>query len=146
MRDRVLIERAKWMRANPTPAELRLWHALRAGRFESHKFRRQVVIGRYIADFACRMPSMLIIEVDGDAHDFQGQYDERRTSFLNQLGYRIIRFHNDDVMKHLEGVLIALGEFVAAPSPGLASRAHPLPFGGEGYSLTARSSPPCRRP
>ena len=65
------------MRANPTPAELRLWHALRAKRLNAFKFRRQVVIGRYIADFACRTPLMTIVEVDGDSHDFQGQYDER---------------------------------------------------------------------
>ena len=46
MRDPLQIERAKWMRANPTPAEQRLWNALRARRFEHLKFRRQVVIGR----------------------------------------------------------------------------------------------------
>ena len=127
MRDPILIERAKWMRLNPTPAELRLWHALRARRFHAFKFRRQAVIQRYIADFACRTPSKLIIEVDGDAHDFQGRYDERRTQFLESLGYRLIRFHNDDVMHHLEGVLAALGEFVDSPSPGAAARRHPLP-------------------
>jgi very-short-patch-repair endonuclease len=127
MRDQVLVERAKWMRANPTPAELRLWHALRARRFQAFKFRRQVVIGRYIVDFACRIPQMLIIEVDGDSHDYQGQYDERRTQALEKPGYRLIRFQNDDVLHHLEGVLAILGEFVSAPSPDLAPLGHPLP-------------------
>jgi very-short-patch-repair endonuclease len=124
MRDPLLIERAKWMRANPTPAELRLWHALRAKRFEHCKLRRQVVIHRYIADFACRTPMMLIIEVDGDSHDYQGQYDERRAGHLESLGYRIIRFTNDDVMHHLDGVLLHLAELVS-PSP--AATRHPLP-------------------
>jgi len=128
MRDPLLIERAKWMRANPTPAELRLWQALRARRFEHPKFRRQVVIGRYIADFACRTPIMMIIEVDGDSHDYQGQYDERRTRFLESRGYRLIRFTNDDVMKHLEGVLQVIAESAAiVPSPTSASLRHPLP-------------------
>jgi very-short-patch-repair endonuclease len=126
MRDPPLIERAKWMRANPTPAEQRLWHALRAKRFEHLKFRRQAVIGRYIADFACRTPMMLIIEVDGDSHDYQGQYDERRTGYLQGLGYRVIRFTNDDVMEHLEGVLLHVREIVF-PSPGSAALRHPLP-------------------
>ncbi len=126
MRDPILVERAKWMRANPTPAELRLWHALRARRFHAFKFRRQVVIERYIVDFACRTP-MHVIEVDGDAHDLQGQYDERRTRFLEGLGYRLIRFHNDDVIHHLGGVLAMLEEFVDSPSPGAAARHHPLP-------------------
>ncbi len=128
MRDPILIERAKWMRANPTPAELRLWPALRAKRFEHFKFRRQVVIHRYIADFACRTPTMVIIEVDGDAHDYTGQYDERRTAYLEYCGYRIMRFTNEDVMKHLEGVLVMLKqELVDSPSPGFAPLNHPLP-------------------
>ena len=112
------------MRANPTPAEQRLWHALRARRFEHFKFRRQVVIGPYIADFGCRTPMMLIIEVDGDSHDYQGQYDERRTGYLQGFGYRVILFTNDDVMHHLDGVLLHLGELVF-PSPAAAR--HPLP-------------------
>lgn len=127
MRDPVLIERAKWMRANPTPAELRLWQALRAHRFEHFKFRRQVVIHRYIADFACRTPQMIIIEVDGDAHDYTGQYDGRRTSYLEGLGYWVIRFSNEDVMKHLDGVLIVLRQRLMLDSPSPAAARHPLP-------------------
>ena len=127
MRDPALVARAKWMRANPTPAESRLWHAPRARRFQHLNFRRQVVIDRYIADFASRSPTMLVIEVDGDSHDYQGQYDERRTRGLEDLGYRVVRFGNDDVLKHLEGVLHMLSEFVEGPSPGCASLRHPLP-------------------
>ena len=85
------------------------------------------MIDRYIADFASRSPIMLVIKVDGDSHDYQGQYDERRTRGLEDLGYRVVRFGNDDVLKHLEGVLHMLSEFVEAPSPGCASLRHPLP-------------------
>lgn len=129
MRDPTLIARARWMRANPTPSELRLWRVLRAHRFEHFKFRRQVVIHRYIADFACRTPQMVIIEVDGDTHDYTGQYDERRTACLEGLGYRVIRFTNEEVAKHLDGVLVVLRQrlLLDSPSPGLASLDHPLP-------------------
>jgi very-short-patch-repair endonuclease len=116
MRDPALIRRAKHMRANPTPAEARLWSLVRARRLADSKFRHQVVIGRYIADFACRIPTMLVIEVDGDSHDYQGQYDQARTRFLERRGYRVLRFHNDDVLKNLEGVAACLREALT-PSP-----------------------------
>src|SRR5690606_32475651 len=107
LRDQILLERAKAMRRVQTEPEQRLWLALRAKRFEGAKFRRQVVIGRYIADFACRMPVMLIVEVDGDTHADRRGYDKSRTAFLEQKGYRVIRFNNDEVMGNLEGVLLA---------------------------------------
>ena len=127
MRDPELIRRAKEMRANPTPAEARFWSIVRARRFADAKFRHQVVIGRYIADFACRIPKMLIVEIDGDSHDYQGQYDEARTRFLQRRGYRVLRFSNDDVMKNLDGVAACLGETLDSPSPGSASLRRPLP-------------------
>ena len=108
MRDPLLIERAKQMRREPTALEHWLWLALRAKRFEGAKFRRQVVIGRYIADFACRLPRMLVIELDGDTHGSQAAYDAQRTAFLGRQGYRVLRFTNHDVKSNLEGVLIAI--------------------------------------
>jgi very-short-patch-repair endonuclease len=66
-----------------TPAEIRLWHHLRAGRFDAWKFRRQTVIGPYIADFTCRA-AMLVVEIDGDTHATQMDYDTRRTTFLEE--------------------------------------------------------------
>jgi len=69
---------------------------------------------------------MMIIEVDGDSHDYQGQYDERRTRFLEGRGYRLIRFTNDDVMKHQDGVLVVLAGAVSE-SPSPAATRHPLP-------------------
>ncbi|HET9811197.1 MAG TPA: DUF559 domain-containing protein, partial [Sphingomicrobium sp.] len=75
MRDQVLTERARHMRRELTPAERKLWYALRAKRFNGAKFRRQLVVGRYIADFACRIPTMLVIELDGDTHAGREAYD-----------------------------------------------------------------------
>src|SRR5688500_14373436 len=105
MRDQLLLARARQMRRELTPFERQLWMLLRAQRFQQAKFRRQVVIGRYIVDFACRIPRMLIVEIDGDTHADQQLYDARRTVDLEQRGYRVLRFANRDVRENIEGVL-----------------------------------------
>jgi very-short-patch-repair endonuclease len=105
VRDQQLLGYAKRLRTNQTPLEQKLWYALRARRFGGAKFRRQVVIGRYIVDFACRIPRMLVIEIDGDTHGAQRAYDEERTVFLESKGYRVLRFTNQDVATNIEGVL-----------------------------------------
>jgi very-short-patch-repair endonuclease len=100
-----------------TEPERRLWHALRAKRLNGAKFRRQVVIDRYIADFACRIPSMLIVEVDGETHSGRERQDAARTAFLEGQGYRVLRFTNDDVMSNLDGVLIMIASALTPPLP-----------------------------
>ena len=72
------------------------------------KFRRQVVIERYIVDFACRLPTKLIVEIDGETHAHRVDYDDRRTRFLEQKGYRVLRFTNAEVGANLEGVLMSI--------------------------------------
>ncbi len=122
--DPLLLDRAKRMRAQPTPFEQKLWGALRGRRFESVKFSRQVVIGHYIVDFAARSHK-LVVEVDGDTHGIAVRRDAQRSNWLEKQGYRVIRFTNRDVGENLEGVLAAIGEALgAAPHPS------PLP-GGE---------------
>lgn len=119
MRDHDLLDRAKTMRREPTEPERRLWLALRAKRLGGAKFRRQVVIGRYIADFACRIPRMIVVEVDGETHATRIAYDETRTRFLQSRGYQILRFTNDDTMTNLDGVLQSLEQaFQLPPLPG----------------------------
>ena len=115
MRDPVLIDRAKRMRRDPTPFERKLWLALRAKRFDGAKFRQQNVIGRYIVDFACRIPCMLVIEIDGDSHASQERYDTDRTRYLERLGYRVLRFTNADVGGNFEGVLMTIQEALRLP-------------------------------
>ena len=107
------------MRRQPTPAERRLSLALRAKRFEGTNFRRQNVIGRYIADLSCRTPCMLVIEV-GETHGQQITYDEARTAFLESQGYRVLRFTNSEVATNLEGVLIAVQQALLPLSPALS--------------------------
>jgi very-short-patch-repair endonuclease len=102
------------MRSEMTEPERRLWEQVRAKRFEGIKFRRQHVIGRYIADFYSR-EVMLIIELNGDTHAFQEEYDRVREQYFEALGYRVIRFINSDVMGNLEGVMEALALHVQTP-------------------------------
>lgn len=115
--DPTLKERARSMRANPTPAEQKLWLALRANRFENQQFTRQTIIAPYIVDFASKA-ARLIIEIDGDTHSGEDRYDARRTEFLETLGYHVIRFANSDVMGNIEGVLSMIAQALReTPSP-----------------------------
>jgi very-short-patch-repair endonuclease len=116
MRDQRLTTFAKSMRRSPSEPEQRLWLALRAGRLAGTKFRRQKVIGPYIADFACREP-MLVVEVDGDTHGSREEYDAERSRYLEEQGYRVIRFSNSDVMGNLDGVLATIAGALPLSQP-----------------------------
>lgn len=89
----------------PTEAESLLWESLK-GKSLGAKFRRQHCIGDYIVDFVC-LGSLLIVEVDGEYHNTEEQKreDKIRTNALNKLGFRVIRFTNEEVMTDLEYVL-----------------------------------------
>jgi very-short-patch-repair endonuclease len=117
VRDKILIERAKEMRREMTGPERCLWYALRAKRLDGAKFRRQVVIDRYIADFASRIPCMLIVEVDGETHAGREKQDAVRTAFLEERGYCVLRFTNDEVMSNLDGVLTTIANALTSPLP-----------------------------
>lgn len=95
------IENVKKLRKNSTPMEIKLWHYLRSHRFMDLKFRRQHALGKYIVDFIC-IEKKLIIEIDGGQHNTQQEYDEIRTKFLNHLGYKVIRFWNNEVLNQFE--------------------------------------------
>ena len=70
-------------------------------------FRRQHAIGNFVPDF-CSPKAKLIIELDGSQHLEQSEYDEERTKYLESLGYKVIRFWNNDVMKNMDGVILAI--------------------------------------
>lgn len=123
MRDKELLRRAREMRANPTPPEARLWYQLRAKRFEATKFRLQTVIAPYIVDFTSRA-TMLAIELDGETHAHQSEYDARRDRFLQSKGFHVLRFPNNDVMTNIDGVLHAIAEAIQSlplPLPPLSA-------------------------
>ena len=96
---------AKKMRSNMTEEEAKLWSILRAKRFYGYKFKRQVIIGDYIVDFLCP-EKKLIVEVDGSQHNESNEieYDNQRTIYLNSLGYKVLRFWNNDVNQNIDGV------------------------------------------
>jgi very-short-patch-repair endonuclease len=76
---------AKPLRVAMTDAEAKLWYYIRARRFEGHKFRRQVPLGPYIADFVCEA-AWLIVEVDGGQHGERHEHDETRTRWMSSRG------------------------------------------------------------
>jgi len=112
------------MRSAPTPAEHRLWQILRGKRFDGYKFKRQLPIDNYIADFAC-LARRLIIEADGGQHG-QDAPDGRRDAYLTGQGFRTLRFWNNDIFDNEEGVLTRILEALHSPLP------NPSPARGEG--------------
>lgn len=102
-------ERAKELRRPQTPAEERLWYALRAKRFADLKWRRQHPKGGFILDFYCA-GRKLVVEVDGTTHAETAGYDVARTEWLEAAGLRVLRFSNVEVHGNLDGVLAAIAK------------------------------------
>ena len=96
--------KARFLRKNQTDAERLLWQKLRNRQLLNVKFRRQFPIEPYIADFVC-LELKLIIELDGSQHFDQIAYDNKRSDFLKQRGFKVFRFWNNDVFKNTEGVM-----------------------------------------
>ena len=103
-----------------TDAEVRLWMRLREKQIGGHRFRRQVPVGPFIADFLCKK-AQLIIEVDGSQHLVEVERDEHRTAWLQSHGFRVLRFWDNDVLQQtdsvLESIRVALLEAPTLPSP-----------------------------
>ena len=102
-----LTNNARSLRKNQTDVEQLVWKHLRNRQLHNYKFRRQFPIEPYVADFAC-LELKLIIELDGGQHAFRINYDDQRSIFLEQLGFRVLRFWNNDVIENTEGVLEAI--------------------------------------
>ena len=98
------VAKAKGMRHNMTAAEKILWQNLRANRLGGWHFRRQQILYGYIVDFYCHATS-LIIEIDGEIHEEQGDADKEREAALQSKGFRVIRFHNREIEHDLDNVL-----------------------------------------
>ena len=98
------------LRRNQTPAERALWQHLRRKQLGGLRFRRQHPIGRFVVDFYCPA-RRLVIEVDGESHAYQAEYDVSRTAWLEMQGYHILRFTNADVRENINAVLAAIREF-----------------------------------
>ena len=104
------LQRAKELHREMTPAEKILWNEIRANKLGVH-FRRQQVIVGFIVDFYCHKAA-LVVEVDGDIHDLQKDEDARREKVLNEMGLRIVRFRNDEVVNSVSTVAGKIRELV----------------------------------
>lgn len=104
-----MLELARELRKNETKVEKLLWFHLRNRRFHGLKFKRQFVIEPYIVDFAC-ISHKVIIEADGSQHLENVEYDQIRTEHLNLLGYKVLRFWNNEILKNIELVLQSIFE------------------------------------
>ena len=104
------LQRAKELRRDMITAEKILWQELRGNKLGVH-FRRQQVIAGFIVDFYCHKAA-LVVEVDGDIHDLQKEEDAKREKVLLEMGLRVVRFKNDEVMKELSMVVGKIKEFV----------------------------------
>ena len=129
-----LLSFAKNMRQTQTDAETKIWYHLRAKRMCGVKFKRQVPMGAYIVDFVAK-EEHLIIEIDGGQHN--EQVDSTRTTWLENQGFKVLRFWNNEVLTNIEGVLETIRlSLVPAQIP---SPPAPLPLAGEGsYSKESK--------
>src|SRR5450432_1385412 len=100
-------KKARAFRVVSTDAERKLWSLVRGRQLEGAKFRRQVPIDRYFADFAC-IEAKLIVELDGIGHAAQAAYDAERTETLEACGWHVMRVWNNEVLQNIEGVALAI--------------------------------------
>ncbi|NJO56308.1 MAG: endonuclease domain-containing protein [Rhodospirillales bacterium] len=116
---------AKTLRQAMTDAEQLLWRHLRAHRLDGQKFRRQQPIGPYIVDFV-HFGARLIVEADGGQHNASDR-DSVRDAWLEQQGFKVMRFWNHDILQNPEGVLSSIHAALEQPAPPL-----PRPLSREG--------------
>jgi very-short-patch-repair endonuclease len=115
-RDQLLKQRARALRSTSTDAERHLWRHLRQRQLMGFRFRRQVSLASYIADFAC-LEAHLVIELDGGQHQSTMDYDERRDEIICALGYRVLRFWNNQVLQETDSVLQCIAKALKQPPP-----------------------------
>src|SRR5690606_15820632 len=129
---------AKRMRSVPTDAERLIWDLLRGKKLEGFKFRRQHIIGSYIADFIC-LKENLIIEIDGLIHQLPEHKlnDQERTTWLEEKGYKVIRFSNEEVFQNTEKVLEIILKNLQSISLEIDKENPPLGGRGAGRLLLA---------
>ncbi len=112
---------ARNLRKNMTTQERKLWNIIKNKQFYNYKFLRQYVIGGYIVDFICR-EEKIIVEIDGGQHNQNEniKYDKNRNKYLENLGYKVVRFWNNEIDDNIEGVYRKLQEiFMIKTAPTL---------------------------
>jgi very-short-patch-repair endonuclease len=120
---RAMVKIARDLRQRETEAEIILWEALRNRRLANLKFRQQHPIGNttFVADFLC-YEHRLVVEVDGEVHSTQVEQDLLRQQVIEEVGYQVLRFSNDQVLNHLEDVLTMIISFCLSSPLALRER------------------------
>lgn len=125
------IQFAKNLRKNLTPAENKLWQILRGGKNGGHKFRRQHVIGKFVAYFYCHK-SKLVVEADGEIHNLveNKNYDAERNLLMLEKGIKVLRFSNDEILNSIDTVVAKIAETLNKPETiNLIPKPSPSPPG-----------------
>lgn len=122
-------EFARELRKSMTDAERKLWRGLRMRQMFGYKFRRQFMLGKYIADFVC-LEARLIIEVDGGQHADEIYGDAERDEWLRSQGFRLLRYWNNQVLGELDAVLGDIARVLETSPPS-----QPSPVKGEGVAF-----------
>ncbi len=107
---------ARKLRKQPTKAENLLWQNLRNRQLEGFKFRRQQPLGPYIVDFV-NFEERIVIEIDGGQHTLLKDKDKQRDAWLNEEGFKVLRFWNNEVFENLGGILQVIRNSLISPSP-----------------------------
>ena len=102
------LQRASELRREMTSSEKLLWQELRSNKLGVH-FRRQQIIAGFIVDFYCHKAA-LVVEVDGEIHDLQQEEDARREKALSEMGLKIVRFRNEEILNNLPIVVKRIKE------------------------------------
>jgi predicted helicase/very-short-patch-repair endonuclease len=132
-----LLQRARELRQQQTPAEKILWECLRANRLHGAKFRRQHNIGQYIVDFYCHT-AKLVIELDGGIHETQKERDEDRDTWLQANGLTVLRFKNEVLTDNIQQTLETIASHLSSPiEQELDTKTHPPSPAGEGPGVRA---------
>ena len=120
--DNLRRDRARDLRRAQTDAEKKIWDRLKGGRLHGVKFRRQFPIGPFFADF-CAAKELLVIELDGSQHLDTIDRDERRTKYLESLGYRVVRFWDNDALASTDEVIEKISGLLKDPFVAVRPRA-----------------------
>jgi very-short-patch-repair endonuclease len=119
-------DKARALRDQSTPAERKMWSMLRGKKLSGFRFRRQQTLGPYIVDFCCSA-AKLIVELDGSQHHLEpnAAYDEARTKWLEECGYKVLRFDNAEFLKNTSGALDRIWEAIQERAPMNMTRQQP---------------------
>ena len=134
--DNLRRDRARQLRRTQTDAQQKLWSLLRGGKLHGVKFRRQFPIGPFFADF-CAPKEFLVVELDGSQHMDMLDRDQQRTNYIEALGYRVVRFWDNEALASTAEVVEKISDLLEEPHPPRAARGGDSPP-GRGAFRTSR--------